>query len=133
MKFLDTNIILRYLTLDNPSKAQKCEILFQRAASGKEILFTSTLVIAEVVWVLEKAYKLSKTEIGGLIQKILNTPHIECDEKDVLMAAAGLYQLKNIDFIDAYNAILMRARKIEAIYSYDTDFDKVPPLRRLEP
>ncbi len=133
MKFLDTNIILRYLTLDNPSKAQKCEILFQRVASGKEILFTSTLVIAEVVWVLEKAYKLSKTEIGGLIQKILNTPHIECDEKDVLMAAAGLYQLKNIDFIDAYNAILMQGRKITAIYSYDTHFDNIPPLERVEP
>lgn len=133
MRFLDTNIILRYLTLDNPSKAQKCETLFQRAASGKEVLFTSTLVIAEVVWVLEKAYKLSKTEISGLIQKILNTPHIECDEKDILMAAAGLYQLKNIDFIDAYNAVLMRAQKIEAIYSYDTDFDKIPPLRRIEP
>lgn len=43
------------------------------------------------------------------------------------MAAAGLYQLKNIDFIDAYNAVLMRTRKIAAIYSYDTDFDKVPP------
>ena len=133
MKFLDTNIILRYLTLDSPSKAQKCESLFQRVASGKEVLFTSTLVIAEVIWVLEKAYKLPRTEISGLIQKILNTPHIECDEKDILMAAAGLYQLKNIDFIDAYNAILMQARKIETIYSYDTDFDNVPPLKRIEP
>ncbi|MBI5150768.1 MAG: PIN domain-containing protein [Candidatus Omnitrophica bacterium] len=133
MKFLDTNIILRYLTLDNPSKAQKCESLFQRVAAGREVLFTSTLVIAEVVWVLEKAYKLSKTEIGGLVQKILNTPHIECDEKDVLMAAAGLYGIKNIDFIDAYNAILMQVKKIETIYSYDTDFDSLPPLKRLEP
>lgn len=133
MRFLDTNIILRYLTLDNPSKAQKCDILFQRVASGKEILFTSALVIAKVAWELEKSYKLPKTKISDLIQKILNTPHIECDEKDVLMAAAGLYQLKNIDFIDAYNAILMQDRKITAIYSYDTHFDNIPPLERIEP
>ncbi len=133
MKFLDTNVILRYLTLDSAPKARKCESLFQRVSSGKEALFTSALVIAEVVWVLEKAYKLSKTEITGLIQKILNTPHIECDEKDILMAAAGLYHLKNIDFIDAYNAILMQSKNIEAIYSYDTHFDRIPPLKRIEP
>lgn len=133
MKFLDTNIILRYLTLDNAPKAKKCESLFQRVSLGKEALFTSTLVIAEVVWVLEKAYQLSKAEITGLIQKILNTPHIECDEKDVLMAAAGLYSLKNIDFIDAYNVIVMEARKIEAVYSYDTHFDRIPSLKRVEP
>ncbi len=133
MKFLDANIILRYLTLDSALKARKCEILFQRVASGREALFTSTLVIAEVVWVLEKAYKLPKTEITGLIQRILNTPHIECDEKDVLMAAAGLYSLKNIDFIDVYNAIVMEARKIEAVYSYDTHFDRIPSLKRIEP
>lgn len=133
MKFLDANIILRYLICDNAPKAKKCEGLFHRVSSGKEALLTTTLVIAEVVWVLEKAYKLSKTEITDLIQKILNTPHLECDEKDVLMAAAGLYSLKNIDFIDAYNAIVMEARKIEAVYSYDAHFDRIPSLKRIEP
>lgn len=133
MKFLDANVILRYLTSDSAPKAKKCESLFERASAGREMLFTSTLVIAEVVWVLEKAYKLSKAQIADAVQKILNTPHLECDEKDILMTAAGLYHLKNIDFIDAYNAVLMQAKKIEDIYSYDVHFDRIPPLKRMEP
>lgn len=133
MKFLDANVILRYLTEDDIAKAKKCENLFKKTASGKEPLFTSALVITEVVWVLEKFYKLPREKTADLIRKILNTPHIECDEKDILMAAAGLYELKEIDFIDAYNAILMETRHIETIYSYDTHFDRLAPLRRIEP
>ena len=114
-KFLDTNILLRYLTADDPVKAKNCDFLFSQTASGKEKLFTSTMVIAEIVWVLEKAYQLPKKEIAGLIQKILNTPNINCDEKDILFAASGLYEFKNIDFIDAYNAILMESKNIKFI------------------
>lgn len=133
MIFLDTNIILRYLTWDEPKKARKCEELFKRSTEGKEILYTTTLVIVEVIWILEKAYKLSKGEIVTHIQMILNTPNINFNEKDILLSAIGLYEIKNIDFIDAYNAISMEAEGIDSIYSYDTHFDLIPPLKRLEP
>lgn len=38
-----------------------------------------------------------------------------------------------IDFIDAYNAAVMQARGLQTIYSYDTDFDRLSGIRRLEP
>lgn len=133
MTFLDTNIILRYLTWDEPKKAKKCEALFKKAIEGKEVLYTTTLVIAEVIWTLEKAYKLPKSEIVTHVQRILNTPNINLEEKDILLATIGLYELKKIDFIDAYNAISMETKGIGSLYSYDTHFDLIPPLKRLEP
>ena len=133
MTFLDTNIILRYLTWDDAKKAKKCEALFKRTTEDKETFYTTTLVIAEVIWTLEKAYNLAKSEIVAHVQKILNTPNIELDEKDILLAAVGLYELKKIDFIDAYNTISMETKNIDSLYSYDTHFDLVPPLKRLEP
>lgn len=133
MKFIDTNIILRYLTKDDPQKEKKCAELFQRTSMGKEVLFTSSLVIAEVVWVLERFYKLNRTQVAVYIEKILNTPFLECDEKDVLFSAVGLYSLKKIDFIDAYNAVIIESKSIDTIYSYDFHFDLIPPLKRIEP
>lgn len=133
MTFLDTNIILRYLTWDEPKKAKRCEEIFKKAVAGREILYTTTLVIAEVIWALEKAYKLPKSEIVIHLQKILNTPNIQLDEKDILLASIGLFELKEIDFIDAYNAISMESKDIDSVYSYDTHFDLIPPLKRLEP
>jgi len=133
MIFLDTNIILRYLTCDDPAKAKRCEDLLKKTVSGKEPLYTTALVIAEVVWTLEKAYKVPKKDVITYVQKILNTPNIEFDDKDTLLSAIGLYDLKKIDFIDAYNAAAMETQDIDTIYSYDADFDLIPNLKRLEP
>lgn len=133
MTFLDTNVILRYLTWDDAKKANRCAHLFQRVAAGKETLTTSTLVIADVIWTLEKAYKLSRSKIAEIVAKILNTPNIELQEKEILLATLRLYELKKIDFIDAYHAISMQAKDISSLHSYDTDFDSIPSLKRLEP
>lgn len=38
-----------------------------------------------------------------------------------------------MSFVDAYNIAFMEDREIKEIYSYDTDFDKVEGIKRLEP
>ncbi|MFH1856646.1 MAG: type II toxin-antitoxin system VapC family toxin [Candidatus Omnitrophota bacterium] len=133
MNFLDTNVILRYLTCDDPEKAKKCGKLFKKAVDNKETLCISTMVVAEIVWTLEKAYKLSRSEIADCVQKILNTPNFHVDEKDILLVAITLYELKKIDFIDAYHVVFMKNKGIEFIYSYDSHFDLVSDLKRIEP
>lgn len=133
MIFLDTNIILRYLTKDDPSKAEKCNKLFKKAVKKEVVLYSTTMVIAEVVWVLESFYGYPRKEVAETVMKILNTENIKLDEKDILLAAAGLYSLKKIDFIDAYNAIVMEEKKIDTVYSYDSDFDLLESLKRIEP
>ena len=49
MKFIDTSIFIRYLTNDIPEKADACEKLFKNAIADKEDLFTTDLVIAEII------------------------------------------------------------------------------------
>jgi predicted nucleic acid-binding protein len=46
MRFLDANIILRYLTKDDPAKAHACFTLFQQVKQGREELQTTESVIA---------------------------------------------------------------------------------------
>jgi len=74
MRFLDTNIFIRFLTDDVPEKADACEEIFRKAVEKQETLFTTDLVIAEIVWVLESFYELPKDEIQDKVEKILNTP-----------------------------------------------------------
>ena len=133
MRFLDTNIIIRYLTDDDPKKADLCEKLFEQVKKGKQKLFLSDLVIAETIWILEGAYNYPKEKLVECIQKILNTPNIEFENRDLLLNAIGLYQLENIDYIDAYNVTVMENKKIKEIYSYDEDFDVLSEINRLEP
>ena len=133
MKFIDTNIFIRFLTNDIPAKADACEKLFRRTVDQKEALFTTDLVIAEIIWVLESYYELSKKEVQDKVEKILNTPNLVCQNKDIILNALTLYLEKDIDYIDAYNAVFLRNNSIETLYSYDKHFDKIEGLIRLEP
>ncbi|MCK4268113.1 MAG: PIN domain-containing protein [Actinomycetia bacterium] len=133
MRFLDTNIFIRFLTNDIPKKAEACEKIFKKAVEKKETLFTTDLVIAEIVWVLESIYELQKEEIQDKVEKILNTPNLICPHKDLILSALTIYSEKNIDYIDAYNALILKDKGIGELYSYDKDYDRIDWLTRLEP
>ena len=133
MRFLDTNIFIRFLTDDVPEKVDACEEIFKKAVEKQETLFTTDLVIAEIVWVLESFYELPKNEIQDKVEKILNTPNLICPHKDLILSALILYSEKNIDYIDAYNALILKKNGIEELYSYDKHYDRIDWLTRLEP
>ncbi len=126
--FVDTNVFLRFLTNDDPAKAKRAEILFRDALRGKIRLATSLLVIAEIIWTLESFYKLEKPDIAAKIEKILNTPNLDCpDATSLLFMALDLYVHANIDFVDAYNAFHMKEQGLTQILTYDRKhFARVP-------
>lgn len=133
MKLVDANIIIRFLTRDDKPKAEKCKKLFEAAAKGEVSLYISDLVMAELVWVLYKFYACNKTAIREMIEIILNTPNLIFENKEVISESSVLFEVRNVDFIDAYHVALMRQRSIRKIYSFDRDFDAFPEIERIEP
>ena len=117
--FVDTNVLLGFLTNDDPAKAKRAETLFRDALRGKIRLATSLLVIAEIIWTLESFYKLEKPDIASKVEKILNTPNLDCPEAPLLFMALDLYIHANIDFVDAYNAFHMKEHGLTQILTYD--------------
>ena len=133
--FLDTNIILRYLTRDDAAKADRCLDLLRRAASGKIELVTSDLVIGEVAWNLlaPTNYGLSKRDVRDKLLPLLTLPGLHVPSRDAFVEALDLFIETNIDFTDAFNAATMAQHGITDIYSYDRDFDRLGDVRRIEP
>ncbi len=132
-KFVDTNVFLRYLTKDDSSKYERCRQMFKRALEGEINLSTSGMVIAELIWTLLSYYKVPKAEVIEKISVIVGTGSLFIPDKDVLADALVLYARKNVDFIDAYNAIFMKYQGLHEIYSYDEDFEAIEDIERKEP
>lgn len=132
-KFIDTNIFLRYLTRDDPLRYEKCREILKKGVEGKIGLVTSEMVIAELIWTLLSYYKVSKTDIVEKISVIVSTENLYIPDKDIIIDAVILYSRKNIDYIDAYNAVFMRYHDFQDIYSYDRDFDLIEGIKREEP
>lgn len=132
-RFLDTNIFLRYFTKDDDKKAQKALALLQRIEKGEERVETSLLVIFETVFTLKRRYHVTKSRIKELLLPILRLRGIHLPSKNLCIAALDLYVAHNISFADAFNTVYMKARGMTEVYSFDTDFDKIKDITRLEP
>ncbi len=133
MRFVDTNVFLRFLVNDDPEKADACEMLFRRAITGEESLFTTDMVMAEIVWVLESYYELRKSDVREKLEKILNTQNLDCPNREIIINALAAYEEKNIDYIDAYNAFILKMKGIDEVYSYDRHYDRIKWMKRIEP
>jgi len=135
MHFIDTNIFLRFLTKDDPEKAESCKKLLQEASEGRIKLFTTDLVFAELIWVLQspRTYNLSPSEISKMVIPLAMINGLNFPAKNYLPAMMELFVSSDIDFIDIYNAFMMRKQEIETIYSYDNDFDCLEEITRVEP
>ncbi len=125
MIFLDTNIFLIYFEQKDSDESNKSEELFHKIVGGKLSCFTNTIVIGEIIWVLEKYYGWGKQEVCDNIEFILNTPSIKIKERNILRSAISIYREFNIDFTDAYNYSYIRTNNSSMIYSYDLHFDKL--------
>lgn len=132
--FVDTNLFIRYLTNDDPEKAERVERLLKEALAGKVRLVTAEMVIAEIVWVLESAYGMKAPEIAPLIRAMLATPGLEVINAPLVSAAVEHYESKRIDFIDGYVAAVMAKQGITELYSFDRKhISRVKQISRKEP
>ncbi|MBI4570513.1 MAG: PIN domain-containing protein [Chloroflexi bacterium] len=131
--FLDTNILIHYLTGQDEGKAQRCLQLLQLAERREVELAISELVIAEVVWVLESQTDLARTRIRDLLLPIVRLPGLRLPAKRTWPRVFDLYCERKVDFIDAYHVVCMERLGITRIYSYDTDFDRIDGIERITP
>jgi uncharacterized protein len=132
-RVVDANILLRFLTNDEPARAAACEALLLRVESGQEKVFLPDIVIADIVWTLEKFYQVEKKRINELLNPVLAAEGLICSDKGQILTALAIYATKNIDWTDAFVAAQMIEKGQHEIYSYDQDFDRLPEIMRLEP
>ena len=116
---IDTNLLVRYLTDDDPKKAKAVDVLLNRAGKGELRILIPSIVVAELVWVLESSYKMIADEIAKLVEAILNTPGIDVQDKRMIKAALSLHRAKQIDLIDAWIIEFAKAKGAKRIYTFD--------------
>jgi len=92
MKILDANAILRYILNDNSNMSETVIEAVQEGA------FTSTEILAEVVYVLQRVYKTSREDISWYIHCILLD--INVADAKVIRYALGVYNMTTLDFVD---------------------------------
>ena len=96
MIILDANYILRFLLRDNENMYE----LSKNILKNNKCLILNE-VLAEVVFVLLKVYKVSKKDISITLHKFLNLSTIFSEDKFILIEALEIFENKrSLDFVD---------------------------------
>src|SRR6204780_5216304 len=88
---LDTNVLLRYLTQDDPKQSPRATEIIERRLTEQEPGFVSIVSILEVVWVLKSLFRRTRQEIANDIEMLLAADTLEVqNEQEVYYAVASL-------------------------------------------
>ena len=101
MKGLDTSILIRYLTQDDPIQSLRANEIVDRKLSSAAPGFISLVTIAEVAWVLRSRYKATGQEIATAIERILSTDRLKVQNEQQVYEAMLALKAGKGTFADA--------------------------------
>jgi len=88
---LDTNILVRYLTQDDPIQSPKATEIFEQRLTEENPGFLSIVAMVETVWVLERAYRLETYKIAAAVERVLQIDVLVVEhEQEVFTAMIAL-------------------------------------------
>ncbi len=118
---IDTNILIRYVTNDDPKKAAKARALFERVEVGELEIFVCEAVLSEVIWVLThpKVYNLSREEVSAFLDSFLRLSGVIIQGKSIYLRALEMYKITDLDFPDCILAALVENGKIDELITFD--------------
>lgn len=134
--YIDTSVLIRLLTGDDPQKQHRSVALFEQVERGDSIVSAPDTVIADAVYVLssKRLYNRSRAEIGALLTPLVRLPGFRIKSRRAVQAALTLYAgTPHLDFGDALIIASMRQAGAGVVYAYDTDFDDFVGVSRKEP
>ena len=108
---VDTNVIVRLLTGDDPVQFQKAKALFEK----EHILITSSVML-ECEWVLRYAYHFNPLEIGEAFLSLFGLSNVRLQDASAIHNAL-LWHKQGMDFADAIH--LANSQDSESFITFD--------------
>jgi predicted nucleic-acid-binding protein len=108
---VDTNIVIRFLTGDEPAQARRARQLFDR-----DTVFLAKTVLLETEWVLRFSYGFPSDRILAALMGLVSLPNVQVEDA-VAVADALQWCARGIDLADALHCA--SARDANEFVSFD--------------
>ena len=96
---LDTNVLVRYVTQDDPEQSPLATRLIESLDATNQG-FVSLAVLVELHWVLRRAYRVNRTDAAAVVRKLLIAEELVLQEPEAVHRALT-WLGDDIDFPDA--------------------------------
>jgi len=124
---VDTNVLLRYLVRDDPTQAARAARELERG----ERFLVGSIVLCELVWVLETGYGFSRRDVAATLERILATAQFEIEAKDLALGALDDFRRSTADFSDCLLGRRNRAAGAAETVTFDRGLKGLEGFRLL--
>jgi predicted nucleic-acid-binding protein len=126
---LDANILVRYLTQDDPVQSMKATEIIERRLTEEDPGFVGIVVMVEIVWVLDRVYGLAAHEIAAAIERMLQAEVLVVEhEQEVFPAMIALKEGQG-SFADAVIAALGARANCSCTLTFDQKALRLPGFK----
>jgi predicted nucleic-acid-binding protein len=113
MLAVDTNVLVRFITADDPRQSARARALIE-----KNDIFVATTVLLETEWVLRSIYTFEPAEVAGAFEAVAGLPRLTLENPEA-SAKALEWMRRGMDFADALH--LAASSGCDGFLSFDTD------------
>lgn len=132
MKGLDTNILIRFLTRDDDRQANAVYAIFKRADEEGDMFYVSSLVVLEMLWVLESVYGIPKNDILDALDGLLRMPILKFESQPAIQGFLRSSRDSRIDLSDSLIAHCAKNSGCECVLTFDKKASKFDFFERIK-
>jgi predicted nucleic-acid-binding protein len=126
MRAIDTNVLVRLVARDDVEQVQAAEDFVAKGA------WVSHLVLAEMIWVLDSVYDLTRDKITIAVEMLLNHRDLTLQDAEVVAAALDHYRGRSmVDFSDCLALEIARKAGHLPLGTFDRHLSKLDDAERL--
>jgi predicted nucleic-acid-binding protein len=126
VRAVDTNVLVRLITRDDPRQLAEANSFVERGA------WVSILALAEAIWVLDTVYQLTAAELAMAIDMLLDHKNLTIQDPEAVAAALDLFrQRPSLGFSDCLMLELARKAGHLPLATFDRNLGKMEGAQKL--
>jgi predicted nucleic-acid-binding protein len=129
---LDTNVLVRYVVGDDPRQSGAARRFVEASCTPDSPGIVSLIVLAELVWVLDRGYGYHRPQVAALLRKLLAADELRVERSELAWQALNLYEDGKADFSDYLIGLCGRAERATATCTFDRRAASCPLFRLVD-
>jgi predicted nucleic-acid-binding protein len=129
---IDTNVLVRYMTEDDPEQTKVVHRFLLTCRSEMEAVFISSVVLCEAAWVLRSTYRIDKARILNAVEHLLSADLFLVERADAARVAIQQARSESGDFADYLIGAIHLGQGCRHTVTFDRDLKNSPAFRVLK-
>lgn len=132
MTGIDTNLLVRYVTRDDPEQYRAAKSFLESDCTRESPGYVNVIVLCELGWVLTSVYDVSDGKLADIVDQLLRTHQLQIERRDQVRVALTQFKREAAGFPDCLLGQINRESGCNETVTFDQDAAEMDGWRELK-